>query len=410
MATLTADNRLRLWDMDASRLLASCDLEAQGLPRLISETDSALAVEADYRMGVGTITWLSIDREEPWKANVRFPQGRPVAIGASVAPDRSMCAVSYQHADTKDSSSITHVTEIIDLRTNKRKRIDDVFGYKLAWHPVWMTLIALRERGISYCDVDRSQPLCSIPSDCPLMNFAISPNGLYLALLGERQVELLNFYSGQSLASYTNINTLCDLCFSSDSKKLSVATTSGQVLIFELENNAERPPFDPEANWRMLASDDLSALADAMTSYSAHPVAGAESLVAAIKRVQSTHDYSKLFGDLGSDDFAIRDQSQRYLAREGILVSACVAQHLKNEMDLERKERLVSIRAELEKGKYAVSNSDSLRAIIGMRVLESLDTQLAIKCLSDIADTKGQSPLTDEAKCALLRVKARKAN
>jgi hypothetical protein len=112
----------------------------------------------------------------------------------------------------------------------------------------------------------------------------------------------------------------------------------------------------------------------------------------------------QLLADLDSEIFAVREKAQKELSAMGELAAPHLEQALTGELPPEARRRIQALRDKLQ---GPVTQSEALRALRAVAVLEEIATQEANQLLEKLASGFPDARLTREAKAALERLNRR---
>jgi HEAT repeat protein len=106
--------------------------------------------------------------------------------------------------------------------------------------------------------------------------------------------------------------------------------------------------------------------------------------------------------DLGNDNFAVRERASKELEKLGKAAEVALRQALAVQPELEVRRRVEALLKKLERGS---PHEESLREVRALQVLGHIGTREAQQLLKAFAMGPSESPLTQEAKAALDRLK-----
>ncbi len=112
-------------------------------------------------------------------------------------------------------------------------------------------------------------------------------------------------------------------------------------------------------------------------------------------------ELDRLFKQLDSDDFAVREKASRQLAAFGESAVPAVRQRLGQGVSLEVRRRARAFLDQFDRGELSPIRLHQVRAI---ELLEGIATPAAKKLLSELANGAAGAPLTLEAAAALARL------
>jgi hypothetical protein len=157
--------------------------------------------------------------------------------------------------------------------------------------------------------------------------------------------------------------------------------------------------------WAALADADAAKAYEAMRALGASPAQAVPWLrerVRPVKAVVERRKLARLIADLGSEDFAVRDEATRELEKLGEQAEAALRAGLAARPELEPRRRMERL---LEKLNGQVLSLEALRALRALEVLEHAGTAEAKALLADLAKGAPEARLTREARAALVQLR-----
>lgn len=160
-----------------------------------------------------------------------------------------------------------------------------------------------------------------------------------------------------------------------------------------------------EGLWSDLAASDAARAWKATQRLAAAP---AQSVPFVAKRVSPVPKVdearvNRLIGDLGSDQFAVRDQAMTELEKLGEMATAACRKALEEKPALEVRRRLEALLAKEVESRRAPSG-DRLRGLRAVELLEWVATPDARQTLVALAQGAPGAALTEDAKASLARL------
>lgn len=245
---------------------------------------------------------------------------------------------------------------------------------------------------------------------------AFAPDGRTLASASwDNTIRLWDLRTGRELRKLTGHRGKANsLAFSADGKILVSAGDDTTILFWDVADitgrknphTAQLAEREWQALWEDLAADDAAKTYTAMVRMTAD----APKTVAALKerlrpvRPVDPERLARLFKELDSDEFAVREAANRELEKLGDVVGSAVQKMLaRADLSLELRRRLDAIAASLE----AISRV-RLRSLRAIEVLEMVGTAEARELLKDLATGASGARLTEQSKAALERLMKRR--
>ena len=241
---------------------------------------------------------------------------------------------------------------------------------------------------------------------------AFAPDGRTLASASwDNTIRLWDLRTGRELRKLTGHRGKANsLAFSADGKILVSSGEDTTILFWDVADITGRkiPHAAPlakqewQALWEDLASDDAAKAYAAMVRMTAD----APTTIAALKerlrplRPADPERLARLFQELDSDEFAVREAASRDLEKLGDVVGPAVRKMLaRADLSLELRRRVETIAASLDD----ISGA-RLRPLRAIEVLEMLGTAEAVALLKELAAGASGSRFTEQAKAALQRL------
>jgi WD40 repeat protein len=242
---------------------------------------------------------------------------------------------------------------------------------------------------------------------------AFSPDSRVLALSAPaRQILLWDLRRGRELRRIGGFDAdVTSLAFSPDGRRLVSGLSDSTLLVWDV--TATRPA--PGAGgidaagaaraWADLAADALRAFA-ARGALVDSPEMAVPLLREHLKPAPSVdaRRLQTLLAELDSDQFGVREEARKGLQAMGELAAPALRQALDQKPSPEARRR---IRGLLEKLHGPVTQTETLRALRAMAVLEDIATPQARDVLEDLARGTPEARLTQAAKESLTRLQRR---
>lgn len=233
---------------------------------------------------------------------------------------------------------------------------------------------------------------------------ALSPDGKILASAEYGAIHLWEVATGRERRRFEgHRGTAYSLAFSMDGSLLASGGNDRTALVWDVRSIPadSPPPTDRQALWTALAG------ADAAHAYKAICVLIADrSSVSFLRQrlhavaARDSARIARLVADLDSDAFAVRESATRELERLSKLAEPALRKAAAAQPSLEARRRIEQL---LQKVKGPVTDSDSLRALRSVEILEQIGSPEARWVLEKLADGAAEARLTLEAKAALAR-------
>jgi WD40 repeat protein len=237
---------------------------------------------------------------------------------------------------------------------------------------------------------------------------AFSPDGRALACLGpDDSVRLYELASGEERLRFQgHQGPVRCLAFSPDGKALATGSEDTTILVWGLRPVPARlRHLGHERLWALLAADASTAgLAVQALAEDERSVPFLRGRLAPAK-IDSAR-IARAIADLGSDEFTAREGAMKALATAGEAALPALRRALAARPSLEVRLRLEGLLERAEKGALSREQVRELRAV---EALEQAGTPQARRLLEALAGGDADARLTREAKAALRRVGASRA-
>jgi RNA polymerase sigma factor (sigma-70 family) len=238
-------------------------------------------------------------------------------------------------------------------------------------------------------------------------------DGRTLASGGDDRIQLWNVATGQELLSRCVPDArvrLGGLAFSPDSSRLAVGYGDATALIWDMRPATGRTgiagkdlgPDQLQQLWSNLAGRDAAKAHTAQWTLIAmgeKTLALCRAKLRAVQPADADH-VRRLLADLDSGTFAARDAASRKLKKIGAPAEPWLRNALEKNPSLELRRRIESV---LSRPPF-VADSESLRCIRAIQVLEQIGGPKAKEILDDLAKGVGAARETQDARAALERL------
>jgi WD40 repeat protein len=354
----------------------------------------------------------------------------PIAIWPVLSPDARTVALPHPEAESRPGGPLVpgmgpvhleHLAtgeRLLDLPEIKGQTLPLVFsadGRLLATHSAWY---GSAQEGASPPDgrlaVVRVWELASGREVLTLTtakdgsgNTAFSPDGRLLALEGpDRDVRLWDLRRLREIRVFRCDLVVTRLAFSPDGRRLVTGLADSTLLVWDttLPRAAQVAPPDAATlnrAWADLAGDAKKAFV-ARGALAQWP----SEMVAFLKeRLQPTRSADpalprQLIAELDSERFATRTKAQANLEELGERASAALREALGRKPSLEARRRLEAL---LARQRDPIRDTETLRAVRAIAVLEDIGTPKARSVLKTLAGGLVDTRQTQEARKALER-------
>jgi WD40 repeat protein len=246
------------------------------------------------------------------------------------------------------------------------------------------------------------------------LGVALTPDGRTLAASSSKGgVVLFHWPSGKTVVrlSADEIGEL--VCFSPDGRRLATAKNSkGTALIWDVASLVNQPlpavgkPTEEELKrwWTALCDDSPAEAYKAIWRFAAASEQSLPFLAASLRPVNPSKpvDAARLIDDLDSDTFSVREKASRELGKLGETVEYALRKVRRGNISSEQARRIDQLLAALAN---PVPDSEQLRVIRAVAVLEQIGGAEARKVLARLAAGAAGARLTQEALAGLERLR-----
>jgi RNA polymerase sigma factor (sigma-70 family) len=237
-----------------------------------------------------------------------------------------------------------------------------------------------------------------------VQTMAFSPDGRTLVWSGtdDPTVRLLEIATGKERHRLSgHLGAVASLAYSVDGRRLLSGSLDTTALIWDLAPAAAVPDH-VTSHWNDLAGPDAARAYRAIRQLAASPAFFAGRL-----RPRPTADaavLARLIGDLGSEDFAVRDRANAELDRLGDTALAACRKALAREPALELRRRLEALIDKQARAAWEL-DTERLQALRALEALELAGSGEACRILQQLATASEGTWLSDQAAAALRRLR-----
>jgi hypothetical protein len=373
-------------------------------------TDGQTFASASWKDGA--YLWDLMGRKKSRSLGGRDLEARTVAF----APDgKSVATGSY------DGSICLWETATAQERL--RLRAHDDWVASLAFSPDNRLLASAGDDGtVRLWDIVTGKRVRQMhKSQGAMRGVAFSPDGRLLATAGPGStVTLWGVGDGAVCRRFEgHRGPINAVAFAPDGARLASASADGTVLIWDVaaspQGSSYSPPAAPGAapsvkslqGWfEDLAGEDARRAYRAMGALIGSPGPAVAFLREQLGRPpKEGPTIAQLIADLDSDQFPVREQAQRELAKRDDLAEPALRQTLKEHPSLEARRRIEQV---LEEMRVQTPSKEPLQETRAIEVLEHIGTAEAREILRTLARGGGEARLAKGAYAALERLSRRK--
>jgi hypothetical protein len=198
------------------------------------------------------------------------------------------------------------------------------------------------------------------------------------------------------------------LVFAPDSRTVATGHHDGSILVWKVPQPAaaKLTKAEREAAWDDLASPDAAKARRAIDRLGREPEAAVALLGERFKApaVPANADVSALIQALDSQAFAEREQASRQIRKVGLKAESALREALKG-ATLEAKQRIEKLLEALDATQLPLTNTEALRGVRAIEVLERTRAPAAKALLQSWADQPAEPRLAAEAREAMERLR-----
>jgi WD40 repeat protein len=251
------------------------------------------------------------------------------------------------------------------------------------------------EAPLSLWDLATDQIVGRLPDDHREgQQIAFSPDGSRLAVAGYVRPAVF----GRAVVTYSPVVLVCD-----------VAEMCGKKKIEEIAQTAAPSEEELEGLWVELSGADNARAYRAIRQLGRDGPRGAAFLKARLKGDQSPDERrsARLIADLDGDEFATREKATAELEKLGIRAKPALRRALQGQASAEVRSRVKRLLERLGSPHEALPEPELIR----LRVVEALEANgspEARQLLTELAEGSEDTPLKQEAKASLARLRSRR--
>ncbi len=245
--------------------------------------------------------------------------------------------------------------------------------------------------------------------------FELSADTWTMAHVTGRRVQLWDIASGtHSLVLEGHEGPVRCTGFCPDGRTLITGSEDATLLVWDLTGQAalqgadqtkQLPSMEIERAWTNLAADDALKAHQIIWTLISAPRQAIPLLRERLKpiRAEDNENIQRWIADLNSDNFAVRQSAAKELEKIGQPVKSALQRALKGNITLEMRRRMEQILNRLT----SVPNSETVRTLRAIVVLERIGTAEARSVLETLAGGAPEARETEEARASLERMTRR---
>jgi WD40 repeat protein len=384
-ATLsTADkapcSRLHVWDLDSGRMLFHRERASRPDVPTFSQDGRMLVSTRELQVDhPGANTVVVVEEVTTGRELLALPQPDHFGDLLALTPD-GQCLITATFTPSPDSRPDTQgpsTLRLWELATGKQR-------------------LAITSAKGGY--------------DHAFIRLAVAPDGRTLATVRrDYTMQLWDLATGTELLRRPGHDVPVEcLAFSPDGKRLATGHIDSAILVWDVAAAYEHRPRPRPAEareletwWQDLAGDAPQAHR-AVWGLAGVPAQAVQFLGERLRPAAAlpADELQRLVQDLESPDFRRREEASRRLTEFGEEAEPTLRQALADKPSAEARERLDRILA----APRLVRSPDLLRSLRALQTLEAIGDRPARRVLSGLADGAPASPLTREARAALVRL------
>jgi WD40 repeat protein len=213
--------------------------------------------------------------------------------------------------------------------------------------------------------------------------------------------------TGKQLAEFkTGQGEVWALDFSDDNRYLASGGTTGTVLLWKIPDRDDLPPLggasEAAALWKDLGSADAARAYRALVRLATSPTHAVPLIMSRFQTNWTEPDLARitqLIADLDNDTFAVREKASRELLAAGSGAVGPLRKALAGKLSPEQKRRIRTLLAHL-----LVKDSEQLRSLRALEVLERIGTPAAKMVLRELVRKRLPGKLEEEVRASLQRL------
>ncbi len=405
LASLSGARTVRVWDRTGKKE-----------PKLLAHDDRIEAL-AFLPNGGGLVTGSIMNKVSVWNLKKGRRDCEFDALMLGVGPDGKVIAIVRRPAFVGpfDIPSI----QIHDAKSGKLERTFDGLGERtyaasLSFDGRTLAIAGMKNVGqvmFQVVHVSTGKVISEIrPGLLPGRACALSFDGRMLAVcLSEKKQRVYETASGLMVRDYSEALSAERICWLPRSLQFVTGHADGTALVWSLENDAKKieqtaklSQTELDSLWDDLVSDSASVAFKAIGVFRGFPAQSAPFLTERLKALRDfgDADADRLFRNLDSDQFTVRQKAVRDLQRWGLSARASIQKALTSNPSANKKELLEKLLSGMSKRDYVLEH---LRAIRAIQALELVGTDAARKAIQCLAKEAQPAFVADPARMALAR-------
>lgn len=426
------DGTLRLWDVESGKVLRSWKVptweSTSGWGDKVLKTPHPAITEPVFSPdgkillaahGPKILRWeVATGRELPaFEVKGLSPRGEPSACLPT--PDGQILVLG--------SSESGDQFLLLDADSGKvRRRLEGIRGGSYeAISPDGRTLAVKEFEEVSLWELANGRPRGRLAVRGQTDGLAFSPDGRFLAIgsCSESPLSLWDLTTGRVVGRLQDDREemMFPAAFSPDGSRLAVKNDSPTILVCDVAELCGKkkleditkgaPPSREELEglWVELSSADSVRAYRAIRQLGRAGPRGAAFLKARLKGNKSLEErhIARLIADLDADTFAAREKASAELEKLGIRAQPALRRALQGEASAEVRSRVKRLLERLGSSQESLPDPELVR----LRVVEALEANgspEARQVLTELAEGSADTPLKQEAKASLARLRSRR--